>query len=116
VVVTGLPDPQEPTADPVFPDLTVNPAAPEVRVPPVLKARMANQAPMEPLVDAALTEQQALKARPALRGLKVAPQTAKVTRELALVEKVIIVVGLVDSSYLRADSFGGVYATVQAGE
>jgi hypothetical protein len=73
----------EPTADPVFPELTENPAPWEVMVPPVLKAWMANQAPRELLVDAALTEQRARKARPALRGLKVAPQAAKVNREPA---------------------------------
>jgi hypothetical protein len=80
VVVTGLPDLPEQTADPVLPELTANPAPPEAMVPPVLralKALMASQAPMELLVDAAPTAHRVLKVRPALRGLKVDLKAAK---------------------------------------
>src|SRR6266849_8820607 len=81
VVVTALPDLPEPTADLVFPELKVNPVLPEPTVPPVLRALMASQAQMELQVNAALPERRVLKARPALRGLKVLkvdPETANV--------------------------------------
>jgi hypothetical protein len=73
VVVTELPDLLE---------LMANPALPETMVHPVLKALkvlMASQVPMELLVDAAPTAHPVLKARPALRGLKVDLKAAKAT-------------------------------------
>jgi len=81
----------EPTVDRVFPELTVNPAPPELKGPlalpapleprvfRVLRGRMASQARTELPVDAALPERRVLKAQPALReprALKDDPETA----------------------------------------
>jgi hypothetical protein len=71
-VVPALPDLPEPTVNPVLPDLT------EQRVPPVLRALMASPAQMELLVEVALREPRVRKARPALRELRVDPETGNV--------------------------------------
>ena len=71
-MLVELLDPQEPTANPVLPDLTVQPE------PGVLRALMASQAQMELLVEAALLEPRVLQARPVPRELRVGPETANV--------------------------------------
>jgi hypothetical protein len=80
VVVTELPDLLEPTANPALPETMVHP------VLRALKVLTASQAPMELLVDAARTAQRVLKARPALRGLKVDLKAAKSTDRPANLE------------------------------
>jgi hypothetical protein len=81
VVVTELRDLPEPTADLVFPELTVNPAPPELKVQLVLRAPTEPRVLRALMVDAALLERRVLKARPALRepkALKVDPENANV--------------------------------------
>jgi hypothetical protein len=60
----------EPTVNLVLPDLMVQLVLRALPVFPVLRAQMAL------LVEAALLEPQVLKARPALRELRVGPETA----------------------------------------